>query len=240
MFTIVSFIKDIVSSLEFTEKALNISFSANETQFDTCHTHHATIGNYITINGVEYKIKDFDINSWISVKGIVPMPFSEWTIAPPHFFNGTPMQVQNVLANIREWRDKLPMVYLLEVIKEQRFNSRTDKLERKSDLRIFFLMSSNFQDWDIAQHYDLAIEPMDNFLNDFMLALHNNGRVGEFNEYETINRANFGVYISKPSKRSGKYEDNITKLIDENVSGVELKINLPIQKDPCFSFPTCP
>tara|TARA_R100000656_G_scaffold106522_1_gene78630 strand:- start:128 stop:850 length:723 start_codon:yes stop_codon:yes gene_type:complete len=237
MFTIVGFIKDIVEGLEFTENVHNITFTATETQFDTCKTHHVTKGNFITINGVPYKVKDFEINTWISVTGIVPLPFTQYTILPPNFFNGTPMQVQNVLANIRQWRDKLPMVYLLEVIKEQRFNSRTDKLDRIADLRLFMLMSSNFEDWDVSQHYDLAIEPMDNFLDDFIYALRNNARVGEFNEYETINRANFGVYISKPDKRSGKYEDNITKLIDENVSGVELKIDLPITKDPCFSFP---
>jgi len=237
MFTIVTFIKDIVESLTFTENVSNITISGGETQFDTCKTHHVTKGNYITINSIEYKVVDFELNTWISVKGAVPLPFTQYTINAPNFFNGTPMQVQNVLANIREWREKLPMVYLLEVIREQRFNSRTDKMERISDLRLFFLMASNFQDWDISQHYDLAIEPMDNFVNDFILALHNNSRVGEFNEYETINRANFGVYISKPDKRSGKYEDNITKLIDENVSGVELRINLPITKNPCFSFP---
>ena len=56
-----------------------------------------------------------------------------------------------------------------------------------------------------------------NFLGDFIANLRNNNSIGEFDRYETINRANFGVYISKPSKRSGKYEDNITKLIDENV-----------------------
>jgi len=241
MFTIVDFIKNIVASLEFTEYVENITQTSTETQFDTCRTHQVTKGNYILINGIKYKVKDFEINSWISVSGVVPLPFESYTILAPNFFNGTPMMVSNVLADIRDWKKKLPMVYLLEVIREQRFNSRTNKLDRISDLRIFFLMSSNFEDWDISQHYDLAIEPMDNFLNDFIHALRYNAKVGEFDEYETINRANFGVYISKPSKRSGKYEDNITKLIDENVSGVELRINLPIQKNPCFSFPPdCP
>lgn len=241
MFTIVDFIKNIVSSLEFTEYVDNITQTSTETQFDTCRTHQVTKGNYIVINGIKYKVKDFELNTWISVSGVVPLPFDSYTILAPNFFNGTPMMVSNVLADIRDWKKKLPMVYLLEVIREQRFNSRTNKLDRISDLRIFFLMSSNFEDWDISQHYDLAIEPMDNFLNDFIHALRYNAQVGEFDEYETINRANFGVYISKPSKRSGKYEDNITKLIDENVSGVELRINLPIQKNPCFSFPPdCP
>jgi hypothetical protein len=100
-------------------------------------------------------------------------------------------------------------------------------------------MSSNFEDWDVSQHYSLAIQPMDNFLGDFIANLRNNNSIGEFDRYETINRANFGVYISKPSKRSGKYEDNITKLIDENVSGVELKIDLPIKKDACFNVNQC-
>ena len=147
MFTIVSFIKDIVESLEFTEEALNVTYGADETQFETCDTHHVTIGNFIYINGIEYQVKDFDINKWIAVKGIVPAPFTTWTIKPPHFFNGTPMQVQNVLANIRDWKKKLPMVYLLEIIREQRFNSRTDKLDRISDLRIFFLMPKSKRIW---------------------------------------------------------------------------------------------
>ena len=239
MFSIVDFIKNIVQSLEFSEAITNLTSSPSESQFDTCRTHHVTKGNYIYIDSVKYKVIDFEINQWISVKGEIPATATTFVIPAPHFFNGTPMQVQNVLANIREWRDKLPMVYLLEVIREQRFNSRTNKLDRISDLRIFFLMSSNFEDWDVAQHYDFAINPMDNFVNDFIETLRLNHSVGEFNEYETINRANFGVYISKPSKRSGKYEDNITKLIDENVSGIELKLNLPVKKNPCFSFNSC-
>ncbi len=240
MFIIVNFIKDVVSSLVFTESISNLISGPTESQFDSCNTHHVTKGNYIIIDSIEYKVIDFEINSWIAVKGEIPVTAYEYTIPAPNYFNGTPMQVQNVLANIREWRNKLPMVYLLEVIKEQRFNSRTNKLDRISDLRIFFMMASNFQDWDISEHYDLAIEPMDNFVNDFISALRYNATVGEFDEYETINRANFGVYVSKPDKSTGKYQDNITKLIDENISGVELKINLPIKKDPCFSFDDCP
>jgi|ETNmetMinimDraft_25_1059894.scaffolds.fasta_scaffold04160_8 hypothetical protein len=239
MFTIVDFIKNIVESLQFTEAITNLISTPTESQFDTCDTHHATVGNFIIIGGVEYKIIDFEINQWISVRGMIPLGSTQYTIPAPKFFNGTPMQVQNVLANIREWRDKLPMVYLLEVIREQRFNSRTNKLDRISDLRLFLLMSSNFEDWDVSQHYDLAIQPMDNFLNDLIETLRLNNSVGDFDEYETINRANFGVWVSKKTKSKGKYEDNITKLIDENVSGVELKINLPIKKNPCFSFPSC-
>lgn len=239
MFSIVDFIKNIVQSLEFSESITNLTSSPVESQFDTCRTHHVTKGNYIYIDSVKFKVIDFELNQWISVKGEIPPTATTFIIPAPHFFNGTPMQVQNVLANIRDWKDKLPMVYLLEVIREQRFNSRTNKLDRISDLRIFFLMSSNFEDWDISQHYDLAINPMDNFVNDFIETLRLNNSVGEFDDYETINRANFGVYISKPSKRSGKYEDNITKLIDENVSGVELRLNLPVKKNPCFSFNTC-
>tara|TARA_R110002012_G_scaffold312888_5_gene524017 strand:- start:2153 stop:3547 length:1395 start_codon:yes stop_codon:yes gene_type:complete len=239
MFSVVDFIKNIVESLEFTEAISNLTSNPTESQFDTCNTHHATTGNYIVIDGQEYKVKDFEINLWISVVGMIPITATHYTIPAPNFFNGTPMQVQNVLANIREWRDKLPMVYLLEVIREQRFNSRTNKLDRISDLRLFLLMSSNFQDWDVAQHYDLAIQPMDNFLNDLISNLRLNNNVGEFDDYETINRANFGVWVSKKTKSKGKYEDNITKLIDENVSGVELKINLPIKKNPCFTFNTC-
>lgn len=239
MFTTTTFIKSIVESLEFTEQISNISISGSETQFETCNTHHVTTGNYIYINGTKYLVVDFEINSWIAIKGVLTGTETTYKILPPFFFNGTPMQVQNVLANIRSWKNKLPLVYLLEIIKEERFDSRINKIDRIAELRLFFLMSSNFEDWDVSQHYSLAIQPMDNFLGDFIANLRNNNSIGEFDRYETINRANFGVYISKPSKRSGKYEDNITKLIDENVSGVELKIDLPIKKDACFNVNQC-
>ena len=128
MFVIVDFIKDVVSNLVFTEPISNLISNPTESQFDSCNTHHVTKGNYIIIDSIEYKVIDFEINSWIAVKGEVPITATEYTIPAPNYFNGTPMQVQNVLANIRSWRNKLPMVYLLEIIREQRFNSRTNKL----------------------------------------------------------------------------------------------------------------
>ena len=124
MFVIVDFIKDVVSNLVFTEPISNLISNPTESQFDSCNTHHVTKGNYIIIDSIEYKVIYFEINSWIAVKGEVPITATEYTIPAPNYFNGTPMQVQNVLANIRSWRNKLPMVYLLEIIREQRFNSR--------------------------------------------------------------------------------------------------------------------
>ena len=69
MFSVVDFIKDIVQSLEFTETITNLTSSPSESQFDTCRTHHVTKGNYIYINGQQFKVIDFEINQWISVKG---------------------------------------------------------------------------------------------------------------------------------------------------------------------------
>jgi hypothetical protein len=117
------------------------------------------------------------------------------------------------------------MIYLLEVLEDTFFN-RDAQNERESDLRLFFLTQANFVDWKTQDTYTNAITPMREMAYQFIDTLNKSKKIGIFAEYRLVNHTKFGVYVTDKG-----YEQRI---FDDNLAGVELRINLPIlQENDC-------
>lgn len=115
------------------------------------------------------------------------------------------------------------MVYLLEVI-EDNFLEDDNLLDRTSDLRLFFLTEANFEDWKTDQHYLDAIEPMRSMVDFFISeVLKKSKGLGKIEGYDVINHANFGVYTTD--------KGHTKKIFNDDYSGCELRITLPIKSD---------
>ena len=92
MFNTIDYIKSIIEGLTFTQKISNIIPGATETTFETCKTYWIFPKSMITINGVEYRVIDFDINESVTIKGTLTGTETQVTIKAPNFFRGTTMQ----------------------------------------------------------------------------------------------------------------------------------------------------
>lgn len=192
--------------------------------FRTCELFHVRPSSIITINGTEYEVVSVDYDKKeITIKSTTIVTGTTY-IAPPYFyFHGTPIDTGNVLTTILDSSQKYPMVYLLEVIKDNFNASKTSVIERESNLNIFFLDEANFNDWDVDQHYSDAIIPMFNLCNAFIDHINLTGYLGVLDNFDIKYHAKFGLQIREES-------GHIKNLFNDNTSGVQLTINLPFKR----------
>lgn len=141
----------------------------------------------------------------------------------PFYFHGTPMATGSEITHILETSNKLPMIYLLEIITDNKDNDPESSIDRLSTVSLFFLDEANFGDWDTDQHYSEAIVPMMNYAELFVNYLNDTPNVGRIDNYDLTYHAKFGLNI----RTSGGHIQN---LFPEKLSGVQLRITLPILK----------
>lgn len=141
----------------------------------------------------------------------------------PFYFHGTPMATGSEITHILETSNKLPMIYLLEIITDNKDNDPESSIDRLSTVSLFFLDEANFGDWDTDQHYSEAIVPMMNYAELFVSYLNDTPNVGRIDNYDLTYHAKFGLNI----RTTGGHIQN---LFPEKLSGVQLRITLPILK----------
>jgi hypothetical protein len=57
--------------------------------------------------------------------------------------------------------------------------------------------------------------------------------IGELEDAIKADRPNYGVWVSRDGKGRTANKDNIKKLIDEDISGIEYQIDLPFKRAIC-------
>ena len=220
MFNTIDYIKGIIEGLTFTQKISNIIPGTTETTFDTCKTYWIFPKSVITINGLDYKVLEF-------------------TIKAPNFFRGTPMQTSNALHMIKDWKKKLPMAYLIQPMNETRSLNPLEKIGITAEgVRILFMLPGKLAD-SIDQQYLTAIQPTDNLIFEYEKALMTDPNIGELGNATKSDRPNYGVWVSSKSKTKPSNQDNVKKLIDEDISGIEYIIDIPFKRQICDIDATC-
>jgi len=166
----VDVVKSLVSLLEFTYIIDNIIDNGDGTYtLESCNTYHLHEFLIITIDALEYTIQSTVYNESITITGN-PLPTAtSFDIPAPFYFHGTVIKTNLELINLDQF-DKMPMVYLLEVLEDD-FLHRDEIIDRNSDLRLFFLTSANFTEWKTGDHYKNAIEPMRSLAYNFIDAV---------------------------------------------------------------------
>lgn len=232
MFNPIDYIKGIVESLTFTQSISNIIIGATETTFDTCKTFWVFPKYKITINGVKYMVKDFEINKSITITGVLTGNETEFEIDAPHFIHGTPLQTSNALIMVKNWRQKLPLVYLIEPMKKVTNYEPLEKIGITASLKMLFMLPGKIED-AVDKQYLTAIEPTQNLIFEWERKILTDSNIGELGSSTSHNRVNYGVWVSTSKKPKPSMKDNIQKLIDLEISGVEFEIEIPFKKIIC-------
>jgi len=239
MFNTIDYIKGIIEGLTFMQKISNIIPGTSETTFDTCKTYWIFPKSVITIDGLDYKVLDFEINESVTIRGILSGSETQFTIKAPNFFRGTPMQTSNALMMIKDWKNKLPMAYLIQPMKETRSLNPLEKIGVTAEgVRILFMLPGKLAD-SIDQQYLTAIQPTDNLVFEYEKALMTDPNIGELGDATKSDRPNYGVWVSRNSKTKPSNQDNVKKLIDEDISGIEYIIDIPFKRQICDIDATC-
>jgi hypothetical protein len=123
----------------------------------------------------------------------------------------------------RDSRLKLPLVWLVESVTEEEYGVRSN-LERKSSIRVLFLDNNNPKQYQTNDYRLNVVSPMIGLKDAFIKAVLGNTLFNDLESWNTRPFTRLGVESDKG------FEANI---LDENLSGVELSITLPIRKTNC-------
>jgi hypothetical protein len=216
----VDIIEDFIDSIALTGIILSFSDDGTNTTIQVAKTYHARARMPINIDGTDYVIDSVVNNTSITVRGVIANPLV-YLLPNPFYFHGTPVMTNANHINGAKSSDKVPMIYLYEILRERdlRLNS---SIIRESDLRLFFLDSANFGEWETDDHYSNRLTGLNNLVDEFIKA----GRSFPcFYLFETdftrINHVNFGVYQDN--------KGHVRKIFDDDLTGVELSFTLPLR-----------
>jgi hypothetical protein len=138
----------------------------------------------------------------------------------PFFIHGTPYAVNQTL-NKTKSQDKYPLIFLLEIIREQIPSEQDSMFSSIPTVRLFFLDERN-KDWTTDQIYENVVNSQREYCN-FVLDAMLKGKIfGRPSDIEIVSFAKFGEYID--------LKGSLNSIFDAVLSGVELKLTLPIKK----------
>lgn len=136
--------------------------------------------------------------------------------------HGTIIDGNIQLTTIKDGEDKYPLIFQHEITRETFFNDKRNKLERESEVDLFFLCVADFKDWQIAEHNKFTIKPMRELALKFIEELKTSNGIGEFDTFEILDHVKFGVYTTE--------KGHTERIFNDNLSGVQLRMTIPFLK----------
>ena len=225
----VDVVRSLSDLLEFTVGITSMTDNGDGTYtLGTCNTYHLQPGFTVTIGGEDYVIESVIRNEEIVVSGTVTIIDPTFVAYTPFYYHGTPIQVSRELTEINVASDKTPMVYLSEELKEKYF-ARDSAIDREVPCRIFFLTQCDFENWLTEDYHNQAINPMRELALEFVELCKRSKLIGKLTEFDINTMQRVGVSTSGGNKKN---------FANAHLSGVELLITLPINRENCIA--PCP
>lgn len=217
----VDIIGDFINSLDLSGKVVSASFDGTNTTLTVEKTFHLRRGMDVTIDGTSYVVVSVTNNQYIEVEGAVVDPLL-YTVPNPFYFHGTPIMTNNHINGMRE-DQKVPMIYLYEIIREKD-KGIDSAIVRESDLLLFFLDSANFSEWETEDHYSQRLKGLNNLVDEFRDQARDYRCCFylEETEFTRINHVNWGVWRTNAGHER--------RIFDDDLTGVELNFTLPLRK----------
>jgi hypothetical protein len=225
----VDIVEDLISQLDIVVPFDTITDNGDGTYtIESCNTGYLFPCYKFDLGGVIYTVqnevgKEFVFNERFTIKGNIIPTATELTLDALKYYHGTVIATKEELDRKELSSDKFPMAFLLEVLEDDFNNADYSRIDRNSELRLFFLSETDENNWNTEEHYEFSIKPMRNLLYKFISHLNGSNLIGEFNSYKAINHAKFGVFVSSKGGHT-------QRIFNDKLSGVELRIDLPILK----------
>jgi hypothetical protein len=192
-----------------------------------CNTKWARVGKIVKdAENVEYLINELVTDSYIVATPLEGETTLNGTIylQDLFFITGTKRATNN------EWtmasnnlNNKLPLVWLLEVISENGFG-RNSSIEKEMDIRLFFLDETDPSQYYTADHREQVVKPMQKLMLEFIEVIEQNRKFKSIENYQYKTFSRFGVENEKGM---------LQNVLDANLSGVALEVTLTRYKENC-------
>lgn len=214
-----------IDSLDYSLKIVSVSYDSpnNITSFVVNRLLYLRDFSKILVDSVEYSVinvnysnKSFDIIGNFQLATTL-------SVKKPYYTHGTPYMANVKLDSAGKVRElTYPIVYLLEVLRESIPSNIDSSIATIPDIRLFFLDESNFKDNDTDGLYSKWVVGQRDFC-DFVLASIRKSKLFDYpTQIEIYTFAKFGQYVTD--------KGSISSVFDKELSGVELRMSLPIRK----------
>jgi len=217
-------LKVIIDQIDKSVICQSVVNNGNGTYTFACnYTKWLTAGYDVTIGLVTYTITSFVCNESITVSGASLPTVLTFDLYPLIFKHGTIQKVSQELDSEPNFKTKLPLVFLHEIVEEKIHLDPIDAIDNDVDVRLYFLTDCDFANWTQLQGDTLGIQPMRNACNEFLKCLSVSQYVADLTGVGNVK--NYNVF--------GNYNDNGTlkNIFNMYLSGVQLKIGIPFLKD---------
>jgi hypothetical protein len=192
---------------------------------------YAQAGFTITINSVDYIIKDIDCDDeTIVVSGDdATVSTGDFTLYEVFFFHGTPIEQGIELTAETDAMNKTPMIWLMEGYSEEFDTDFDNPVERESTFRMFALSQADFENFTTDSAKEASLKPMSRLMDMVEDAIELNNRL--FNTDNIVFKrsiySKFGITLSQKGVAKQLWGDKL--------AGVEDSTTIPIWKpDPCY------
>lgn len=226
--TIENLISSVVSKLREKRKAsiTSVTVAGNQYTLFTSKTFDIKKGQFIEVLGASVYVLEVSENVFIKVESSTDLTTaSEWQSLQPYFYYGDPVDMNNEInAGGADMDAKYPAVIMFEVQRERFYKDKSVLYDSESSLRLFFMDQANYEDSSINELYsvvdrmkELAIE----FINQLDIT---KGVYIQDSEYVVTNHSKWGVKLIRDRRTASE------TLFDNNLTGVELQIDVPLSK----------
>lgn len=227
--------RDFVNGLDLS--SLVKSFTTDENEGTTTliveNTFHARDGLLIQVDGFSYEVVRVDYcQEAITINAVLVE--AEIVIIPtPFFIHGTYRKTNNELNALLDESEKVPMIYLHEVI-DERWGNFESSIDVTASFRFFLLDSSPQNGIDplsgnplentktTQSQYANIIQPLSKLFEAIRQGIRDYGRFGEIDYIDKQNHVEWGVYTQNKGHER--------KLFDMDLTGMNCFVRLPIYK----------
>jgi hypothetical protein len=186
-----------------------------------CRTYWLKAQDVITVDSIDYTITNVTKDTSVTVTAASVPTALNFYLDAPSFYHGTIIQTNQELSqDVKNVEERSPMAYLLRDLEETFFDN-SNLLDRETNIRLFFLHDTNFQDYTTELADEETLEPMRTMAYFFVEeVLKKSKLIGKIEDYTIRDYLRFG------RENASGYTENI---FNDNFSGVELSITLPIK-----------
>ena len=221
-------IEDVINGISWSITVKSFTEVNGVYTLEVCDTAYLNECKIIDVDGSKWEVIGFTFNEQLIIKAVGhsnPFSASVITLAAPTFKHGTVRLTNAEYTNEDRKQDILPMVYLYETLNENVTLVTKNNIERTASIRLFVLMSNEFENF-IQVDYDTQIyDPLSNIEEKIIEGLINSNKIGKFtSDYERVNHDQFGY-----TDRDGE----LNRIFADQLSALELSIPLNINRCGC-------
>ena len=236
----IEILRDVIASVAHDITITSVdSLGGSKYKLNTSNTLYLRTSKKVTIDSVEYRVTDFDINSYVTVQATngsdTPVTVSSFTINTPTFKWGNPKMVSaEIVAEINNGDNVHPYMWVVARTNTGRTLNPSSAVRSLPTFNIFLLDSNDKENWTTEDHYDNDIYPLNNYIDFFESILKSRRDLFDTDsiDYDTTDHINFGDYVVDKGMEE--------KILNDDVTGIQLRIEIPYTIDTCEDIQVAP